>query len=82
MICHLEALLQPGALEASIEQVCLKVLFFSKAEDFFSPAGYWMQSIRIFECSDIQFQDRCIYLMYTMLSVLQEPTQQEEFLII
>ena len=48
MICHLEALLQPGALEASIEQVCLKVLFFSKAEDFFSPAGYWMQSIRIF----------------------------------
>ena len=27
----LEALLQPGALEARIEQVCLKVLIFSEA---------------------------------------------------
>ena len=49
---------------------------------FFSPAGYWMQSIRIFECSNIQFWDTCIYPMHTMLSVLQEPMQQEEFPII
>ena len=30
-IRDLEALLQPGALEARIEQVCLKVLIFSEA---------------------------------------------------
>ena len=71
-IRDLEALLKPGASEARIEKVCLKVLIFPEAvfsnhevkptifflfqlSRFFSPAGYWMQSIHIFECSNIQF---------------------------
>ena len=56
--------------------------FIFQLSRFFSPAGYWMQSIHIFECSNIQFWDTCKYPMHTMLSVLQEPMQQEEFPII
>ena len=87
-IRDLEALLQPGVLEARIEQVCLKVLVFSAAvfsnrevkrttffnfscKDFIHLPVFGCNPFVFFECSDIQFRDTCIYLMHTMLSVLQ-----------